>query len=172
MPDSIRPTLLVVDDEPQIQKLVARYAAAAGFDVVMCTGGREALAVLQERPADVAMVDLRMPEVNGLEVLREIRATVPGCEVILMTGYADVHSAVEAIKLGARDYLAKPFEPDRLRELLESVQDETQRRRKVVAIEDSVARELSFCGMIGRSSAMNEVFSLVRRLAPHLRTAS
>jgi DNA-binding NtrC family response regulator len=170
MPEVTRPMLLVVDDEPQVQKLVGRYGTAAGFEVVLCAGGREALARLRERPADVAMVDLRMPEVNGLEVLREIRATVPSCEVILMTGFADVHSAVEAIKLGARDYLSKPFDPDRLRDLLASVQEDAQRRRKVVAIEDTVARELSFCGMIGRSLAMNEVFSLVRRLAPHLRT--
>ncbi len=171
MPPTGRPTLLVVDDEPLMQKLVSRFASEAGFDVVTCAGGREALAFLRERPADVAMVDLRMPEVNGLEVLREIRATVPGCEVILMTGYADVHSAVEAIKLGARDYLAKPFEPARLRDLLLSVQEEAQRRRKVIAIEQSVAHELEFCRMIGRSAAMQEVFSLVRRLAPHLRTA-
>jgi len=167
----IKPSLLVVDDDPQVLALVSHFASEAGFDVVPCSGGREALARLRDHHADVAMVDLRMPEVNGLEVLREIRATVPGCEVILMTGYADVHSAVEAIKLGARDYLAKPFEPARLRELLLSVQHEAQQRRKVIAIEQTVAREVEFCSMIGRSAAMHELFSLIRRLAPHLRTA-
>ncbi len=171
MADSDRPVLLVVDDEPPILTLVGRYAAAAGFDVVTATGGRQALDLLQQRPADVVMVDLRMPEINGLDVLREVRSRVPGCEVILMTGYADVQSAVEAIKLGARDYLAKPFEPDRLRDLLASVQQEAARRRNLIALEQAAAREVEFCKMIGRGPAMQEVFSLIRRLAPHLRTA-
>jgi DNA-binding NtrC family response regulator len=171
MPDPVRPVLLVVDDEPQVVSLVGRHAAAAGFEVVTATGGREALALLQQRPADVVMVDLRMPEINGLEVLREIRARVPGCEVILMTGYADMHSAVEAIKLGARDYLAKPFQVDRLRDLLTSVLQETERRRNLIALDQAAALEVEFCGMIGRGPAMQEVFSLVRRLAPHLRSA-
>ena len=70
---------------------------------------------LMRKPADLAMVDLRMPDVNGLDLLRQIRADVPGCEVILMTAYAAVDSAVEAIKLGAREYLTKPFDFDRLR---------------------------------------------------------
>ena len=171
MPEPARPLLLVVDDEPPILSLVVRYATAAGFEVVTATGGRQALDLLQQRPADVVMVDLRMPEINGLDVLREVRSRVPGCEVILMTGYADVQSAVEAIKLGARDYLAKPFEPDRLRDLLSSVQQETKRRRNLIALEQAAAREVEFCGMIGRGPAMQEVFSLIRRLAPHLRSA-
>ncbi len=171
MVEAARPLLLVVDDEPQILTLVGRYATSAGFEVVTSSGGREALELLQQRPADVLMVDLRMPEINGLEVLREVRTRLPTCEVILMTGYADVQSAVEAVKLGARDYLAKPFQPERLRELLSSVQQEAQRRRNLIALEQAAAREVEFCGMIGRSPVMQEIFSLIRRLAPHLRTA-
>ena len=75
---------------------------------------REAIAQMQTRQADLAMVDLRMPDVGGLDVLRAIRETDPHCQVILMTGYASVDSAVEAIKLGALDYLSKPLDFDRL----------------------------------------------------------
>ncbi len=171
MAEASTPLLLVVDDEPQVLSLVGRYASAAGFEVLTSSGGRQALELLQQRPADVLMVDLRMPEINGLEVLREVRSRLPSCEVILMTGYADVQSAVEAVKLGARDYLAKPFQAERLRELLSSVQQEAQRRRNLIALEQAAAREVQFCGMIGRSPAMQEIFSLIRRLAPHLRTA-
>ena len=162
-----RPLLLVVDDELPVLKVVERLAAKAGFDVMTCASGAEAMRTLLRKPADLAMVDLRMPDVNGLELLRQIRTTVPGCDVILMTAYAAVDSAVEAIKLGAREYLTKPFDIDRLRQVLEDIRAELARRAQVVALESQVARQLEFCGMLGRSPLMQEVFSLIQRLAPH-----
>ena len=166
-PVSARPLLLVVDDEPPVLKIVERLAAKAGFEVAACGSGAEAMRMLARRPADLAMVDLRMPDVNGLDLLRQIRATHPGCEVILMTAYAAVDSAVEAIKLGAREYLTKPFDFDRLRQVLGDIRLELERRAQVVALESQVARQLEFCGMLGRSAVMQEVFSLIQRLAPH-----
>jgi DNA-binding NtrC family response regulator len=166
-PAASRPLLLVVDDEPPVLKVVERLAARTGFDVITCARGADALRTLMRRPADLAMVDLRMPDVNGLELLRQIRRMVPGCEVILMTAHGAVDSAVEAIKLGAREYLTKPFDFDRLRQLLESIRMELERRAQVLALESQVARQLEFHGMLGRSPAMQEVFSLIQRLAPH-----
>src|SRR5437667_11010160 len=119
-----RPLLMVVDDEPPVLKVIERLAGKAGFDVVTCGSGSEAMRTLMRKPADLAMVDLRMPDTNGLDLLRQIRSTVPGCEVILMTAYAAVDSAVEAIKLGAREYLTKPFDFDRLRPVLEAIRME------------------------------------------------
>src|SRR5690349_4264728 len=119
-----RPSLLVVDDEAPVLRVIERLAAKAGYEVITCGSGSEALRALMRKPADLAMVDLRMPDVNGLDLLRQIKATVPGCEVILMTAHAAVDSAVEAIKLGAREYLTKPFDFDRLRELLVSIRVE------------------------------------------------
>ncbi|HYM25944.1 MAG TPA: sigma-54 dependent transcriptional regulator, partial [Vicinamibacterales bacterium] len=162
-----RPSLLVVDDEAPVLRVVERLAAKAGFDVITCGSGSEALSALMRKPADLAMVDLRMPDVNGLDLLRQIRATTPSCEVILMTAYAAVDSAVEAIKLGAREYLTKPFDFDRLKQVLTDIRVEIERRAQVVALESQVARELEFCGMLGRSPAMQDVFSLIQRLAPH-----
>jgi two-component system response regulator HydG len=166
-PVATRPLLLVVDDEAPVLKLIERVAAKIGFDVVTASNGGDGMRALMRRPADLAMVDLRMPDVNGLDLLRRIRETVPGCEVILMTAYAAVDSAVEAIKLGAREYLTKPFDFDRLRQVLGAMRDEIQRREQILALESEVARQLEFCGMLGRSPAMQEVFSLIRRLAPH-----
>jgi DNA-binding NtrC family response regulator len=123
-PNAPRPLLLVVDDEIPVLKVVERLAARIGFEVVACASGAEAMRTLLRRPADLAMVDLRMPDVNGLDLLRQIRSTVPGCEVILMTAYAAVDSAVEAIKLGAREYLTKPFDFDRLKQVLEDIRAE------------------------------------------------
>jgi two-component system response regulator HydG len=171
MTKATRPQLLVVDDEAPVLKVIERLAGKAGYDVVTCGDGTEAMQTLMRRSADLAMVDLRMPDVNGLDLLRQIRSTVPGCEVILMTGHAAVDSAVEAIKLGAREYLTKPFDFDRLRELLIGLRVEIERRAQVLALESEVARQTEFYGMLGRSPAMQDVFSLVQRLAPHAKVA-
>jgi DNA-binding NtrC family response regulator len=166
-PGPARPRLLLVDDEAAILTVLERLGSRAGYDVVRCTTASEARQALLGKPADLALVDLVMPDVSGLDLLREIRAAVPGCDVILMTGYAAVDSAVEAIKLGAREYLTKPFDFERLRQLLAEIRDELTKRAQVADLERQVARHLEFCGMIGRSPAMQEVFSLIQRLARH-----
>jgi DNA-binding NtrC family response regulator len=160
-----------VDDEQGILDVVSRFARRAGFDVVTCGGGRDAIARLQERRADLVMVDLRMPDVGGLDVLRAIREIDPQCQAVLMTGYASVDTAVEAIKLGAMDYLSKPLDFARVQQLLATVRDDIERRRSVAALETDVAKRLEFCGMIGRGPVMQELFGMIRRLAPHVRTA-
>ena len=161
------PRLLVVDDDEAVLGIVERLAARAGFDVETRGNGADALRALMQRPADLAMIDLRMPDVNGLDLLKQIRSSIPSCEVILMTGYGAVDSAVEAIKLGAREYLTKPFNLDRLRQVLSDIRDEIERRAQIVSLESQMARQLEFCGMLGRSPAMQELFSLIQRLAPH-----
>jgi DNA-binding NtrC family response regulator len=166
-----RPLLLVVDDEQGVLDVVSRFATRAGFDTVTCSGGREALARVQQQRADLVLVDLRMPDVGGLDVLRGLREADPHCQAVLMTGYATVDTAVEAIKLGAMDYLSKPLDFGRLSQLLTSVRDDLERRRQVLSMEGELARQLEFCGMIGRGPAMHDVFSMIRRLAPHVRTA-
>jgi len=168
---SQHPLLMLVDDDEQILDLVARFARREGFDVVTCASGRQAIEQLQRQPADLAMVDLRLPDVNGLDVLRAIRETVPGCAVVLMTGYAGIEGAVDAIKLGAIDYLAKPLDFDRLSRALRDVREEAERRRSLLAAEEEVARRLEFCDTVGRNVVMQEILSLVRRLAPPLRAA-
>jgi DNA-binding NtrC family response regulator len=166
-----QPVLLVVDDEQGIVDVVGRFATRAGFEVVACSGGREAITQLRTRRIDLVMVDLRMPDVGGLDVLRALRDTDPHCQAVLMTGYASVDTAVEAIKLGARDYLSKPLDFARLDQLLTDVREETERRRRVLSLESDLARQLEFCGMIGRGPLMQELFGMIRRLAPHVRTA-
>ena len=150
-----------------VLQVIDRLAVGVGFDVVMCPTGNEAMRALTRKPADLAMVDLRMPDVNGLDLLRQIRQAVPSCEVILMTGFAGIESAVEAIKSGAREYLTKPFDFERLGTLLAGIRDELDRRAHVLTLESQVARRLEFCGMLGRSPAMLEIFSLIQRMAPH-----
>jgi two-component system response regulator HydG len=165
---------------PRGVKATAHYAGArrsvlaarrAGFDDVACAAGRDAIAQLRTRRADLVMVDLRMPDVGGLDVLKAIREIDPQCQAVLMTGYASVDTAVEAIKLGARDYLSKPLDFARVQQLLATVRDDIDRRRNVLTLEGDVARRLEFCGMIGRGPVMQELFGMIKRLAPHVRTA-
>jgi DNA-binding NtrC family response regulator len=166
-----QPTLLAIDDEPGMLALVERFARGLDFNVVCHSGGRDALAQIAQVRPDAVLVDLRMPEMNGLDVLRAIREIAPACAVVLMTGHASVETAVEAVKLGAFDYLTKPLDLDRLRDLLTTVQKGIERRETLLEIDATVARQFEFQGMIGRSAAMQELFDSIRRLAPHIRTA-
>ena len=166
-----RPRLLVVDDDRAILTLIGTIALAEGFDVATTTDGSDAMQQLRHRPADLVLVDLRMPGITGLEVLRAIRAISQRCRVVLMSGHATIDSAVEAVKLGAMDYLTKPFDLQRMRQLLAAVHDKAEERRAVLELEGDLAERLEFCGMIGRGPATQEVFGLIRRLAPHARVA-
>jgi two-component system, NtrC family, response regulator HydG len=166
-----QPLLVIVDDEQGILDVISRFAERAGFEVAVCSRGREAIALIQARRPDLVMVDLRMPEVGGLDILRSIRDVDAHCQAVLMTGYASVDTAVEAVKLGAMDYLTKPLDFGRLDQLLSSVREEIERRRNVLSMEGDLARRLEFCGMIGRAPKMQDLFGMIRRLAPHVRLA-
>ena len=166
-----KPLLVVIDDEQGILDVISRFAQRAGYEAATFSSGRDAIALLQTRHADLVMVDLRMPDLGGLDILRAIREIDPRCQAVLMTGYASVETAVEAIKLGASDYLSKPLDFARLEQLLIGVRDDLERRRHLLSIEGDVARRLEFCGMIGRGPVMQELFGMIRRLAPHIRTA-
>jgi len=164
------PTILVVDDDASVIALITRVATDAGFDVIPCANGTQALDRLVNHRPDVAAVDLRLPDIGGIDVLRAIREADPDCQVILMSAEATIDSAVEAIKLGAVDYLTKPFDFPRLTQLLKTMRDDTARRRRLLAAEQEVAMNAEFCGMIGRGPSMQELFAMIRRLAPHVRT--
>jgi two-component system response regulator HydG len=166
-----RPRLLVVDDDRAILTLIGTIALAEGFDVATTVSGEDAMKQLRERPSDLVLVDLRMPGITGLDVLKALREANPRVKVVLMTGFGTIDTAVEAVKLGAMDFLTKPFDLPRLRQLLATVREEAEQRRAVLALEGDVAQRLEFCGMVGRGAAIQEVFGLIRRLAPHVRTA-
>lgn len=163
--------MLVVDDNPSVLDLVGRLAVRAGFEVLPCAGGREALEFLESRKAHLAFVDVNMPDISGLEVLKTIRDVDPRCHVVVMSGNVSIDTAVEAIKRGAIDFLSKPFDFARLREILETERQEIARRLRLLAQEARLLEDREFCGMIGRSAAMLGVFALIRRVAPHSRAA-
>jgi DNA-binding NtrC family response regulator len=168
---SSRPLLLVIDDEPGMLALVERAVGGAGYRIASHTSAREALMMLPSIRADIALVDLQMPELGGLDVVRAIRQSQPQCGVILMTAHASLDSAIEAVKLGALDYLTKPLDVARLLELLAGAREESARRRDLLATDRTTGHRLELCGMIGRSAIMQQLFALTRRVAPHARHA-
>ncbi|MCB0156050.1 MAG: response regulator transcription factor [Anaerolineae bacterium] len=117
--------VLVVDDENTFRYFLALHLKDAGYGVSEAASGQAALRLIAEKQFEVALVDLRLPDMNGLEVMRQLRQTTPQTSVIILTGYATLDSAIEALRQGAHDYLTKPCNTD---ELLASVADSIARQ--------------------------------------------
>jgi two-component system response regulator HydG len=160
------PRVLVIDDERALLRALERVLPAKDFVVETCDNGVEGLARLAHDAFDVVMVDIMMPQISGLDVLREVKRRHPEIEVIIMTAYATIDTAVSAIKLGAYDYLTKPFEN------LESVENVVRRcaeRKRLIDrnrhLETQLDARERFEGMVGASVKMREVFKLVESVS-------
>jgi DNA-binding NtrC family response regulator len=164
------PRLLIVDDDPNVAAIVERCARPLGFTITYIDNGREALDRMPSLRPDVVLIDLQMPELGGIDVLKAMRAADADCQAILMTGNPSVDTAIEAVKAGALDYLSKPFDFDRLKERLVAVRDGITRREALMNVDADVAARLVFHGLIGRSAVMQELFALIQRAAPHARS--
>jgi DNA-binding NtrC family response regulator len=153
--------ILVVDDEPKLGRYVAEMLELDGHAVVRAGGGRDALARLAAERFDLVVTDLRMPDVDGLAVLRAARAVAPPVEVVVMTAFATAQSAVEAMKAGAADYLTKPFSMDelrlRVRRLAAQHESEAQRARLLARLAPDLVAE---------SPAMKAAVAAARQVAP------
>jgi DNA-binding NtrC family response regulator len=165
---TIVPTLLVIDDDASVLAFVSDVAESLGFQVVARRDASAALSEAQHIKPDAAVVDLTY--LDATTVLSELAAADPQCPVILMARNQSVDAAISALKAGALDYLAKPFDRERLRDVLVTVRKRVERRETLLRIDADVAKQFEFYGMVGRSPAMQELFDTIRRLAPHLRT--
>ena len=110
--------ILVVDDEPEFCRLFANVLADMGYQVSTATEGREGLAKIRDNPPDILFLDIKMPHMDGLECLRRIRKIKRKFVVVMMTGHGDIQSAREAMRLGADEYISKPFDLDDLKRLV------------------------------------------------------
>ena len=154
--------ILVVDDKPNMRNLFSKILRDLG-EVVTADGGRRALELLEQGPFDLVISDIRMPDIDGQELLRQVREIPVPPEMILMTAYATVETAVEALRLGAYDYLMKPFDPDDARAV---VQRALSKRGIGVPSAPTTAFASGWQGMIGRSAKMQAVFGLLSKVAP------
>lgn len=139
------PIVLLVDDEERFRTTLGKRLAEVGMPVESAGSGMEALRILAEKPVDVVILDVKMPGLSGIETLAEIRNKHIGVEVLLLTGHADVPSAVEGMRLGAFDYLMKPYEFEGLQAKIEEAykvkqeRDERIRKARERAVLDKIA---------------------------------
>ena len=137
--------ILIIDDEATLRKTLARVLQQAGFEVTTAENGEQGLAFLHSSPFDLAYLDLRMPGLNGLEVLNQIHAKHPNLPVVLFTAQPDVNSAVEALRRGAIDYLVKPLKPEIIIERTKTIlagQQKERRKREITAQLKALQAEL------------------------------
>jgi two-component system response regulator HydG len=157
--------ILIVDDEAKLGRVLVEMLEGGGHDVVHATSGAEAVKRIAVGDLDVVVTDLRMPDIDGMAVLREVRRRSPHTDVVLMTAHATAQNAVEAMKHGAVDYLIKPFAMDEFRLRLGHIID----RRSIAARADALARRLDaregFGRVIAESAAMQRVVAEARRVA-------
>jgi len=156
--------VLIVEDDAQMRSLLSELLEGEGYEVLAAETGEEGLRTLQREPIDVVLLDLNLPGMHGINVLTAAPNTQTDAEFILMTAYAEVETAVEAIKLGAFDYLRKPLEPEELLLVLERAVEQRALRREVATLRRLVPRGPR-SRIIGRSQALERMFDLIERVA-------
>jgi two-component system response regulator HydG len=160
--------ILVVDDDLEMRALVKDVLEEQGHCVAVAEGGRDALKQLSEGPFGVVLTDLRMQGLQGLQLLTAVKETYPDVNVILMTAFGSVETAIEAMKQGAYDYLIKPVKNDELIRIANRAVREADLRRELHRLRREVLKEYSFHQILGKSKPMRDVFDLIRRVADSL----
>src|SRR5438477_544807 len=163
--------ILVVEDDPDIRKILELYLGEKGFRVKMADGAPRALELLGEEPIDLILSDVRMPGMSGLDLLRHVKEQDPEIQLVLMSAYSSVKDAVEAIQLGAADYVEKPIDFRRLERVLHTVLEKCQLQHRTRILEQRLQGCVTFEGMVARSQQLLEVFAFVERLARYPTTA-
>lgn len=162
-----RAKILVVDDEPPICEMIKRGLSHFGeYDVDIAHNGLEAIEKIEREVFDLVLTDLKMPEMDGLELLKNIKGTRPEVIVILMTAYGSIEMAVEAMKIGANDFITKPIDLNELLIHISKAQKESLLIRENRLLRMEVRKKFEFNNIIGKSKKMQEVFSLIERVAP------
>lgn len=157
--------VLLADDDPNFQKVVEFNLSKLGAEVITCADGAEALAVFQRESFDAVLSDVKMPGMDGIALLREIRALSPTVPIILVTAHGDIEMAVEAMQMGANDFLTKPFKRAVLIEKLERALRVRVLERENQALREELTDRFSFKSIVGSSPAMRDLFEMMSRVA-------
>ncbi len=159
-----RARILVVDDKENMLKLFAKILGEE-YELITAAEGGRALALVASQPFDVVVTDLRMPGAGGFEVLKAAKARSPETEVVMMTAYATVQDAVEAMKQGAYDYLQKPFDPDAAALVVARALERKRLREQAATLRQELEVVYAFHNLVGKSAAMREVYRLLEQAA-------
>jgi len=156
----------VIDDEPIIHEVLSQLLLSEGYEVVLSSSGEEALEKHSAQFYDVTLLDLLMPGLDGIEVLKGIKRIDPQAVIIIITAYASVESAISAMKMGAYDYIQKPFKHDELLLIIERALEHKSLQDENIRLRDELDRKFGFENIIGRSQPMQKIFELIRATAP------
>ncbi|MCK4293941.1 MAG: sigma-54-dependent Fis family transcriptional regulator, partial [Planctomycetes bacterium] len=158
--------ILVIDDEESMRDSCRQTLSRDGNRVEMAEDGSKGLTMLKEQSFDVVILDLKMPGLSGMEVLKRIKEGNPAAVVIVITGYATVESAVEAMKNGAYDFISKPFTPDTLRMIVTRALEKRGLALENVLLRDQLKTSFGPEVVVGQSESMKRVEELIRKVGP------
>lgn len=159
------PRILFVDDDRDILAMVEQYLTIKGYDVITVDNGIEALAIVKEKQIDIVFTDYKMPEFNGLELLVAIKKYRPRTEVIIVTGYGSMESAIQAMRFGSYDYLQKPFKLDHLKLIIDRIVEETKIKDKAQLIRKISRERHQYGKMVGICPRMREIYEVIDTLS-------
>src|SRR5512135_899121 len=158
--------ILIVDDELVVRDSLGKWFTSEGYTARPTGGAREALEVIQHEEFDIALLDIKMPGMDGMELQARLKEADPDLTVIIMTGYASVDTAVQALKRGAYDYITKPVDPDELSHLVSNALEHKRARREVARLRENLQENVAGAELIGKSPAMKKVVELIEMVAP------
>ncbi|HVH45877.1 MAG TPA: sigma-54 dependent transcriptional regulator [Labilithrix sp.] len=156
--------VLIVDDEPNLRKILAAQLSRDGYDVLLAEDGEQGLTLLREHHIDLVVTDLKMPKVDGMTLLRQALAEQPELPIVMITAHGTVDTAVEALKLGAFDYLTKPFDKEEVRQIVGKALKTRELAGEEATTEIKEAEGARF-GIIGQSSGLTELYAVLERVA-------
>ena len=158
--------ILVVDDETSMRQLLEITLRKEGYRVTMAESGQKAVEAFSKAAYDLVISDIKMPDMSGVDVLRAVKQSAPGTPVIMITAYSSAETAVEALRLGAYDYIAKPFKIDELKVTIRNALEKQQLTEEVVSLKRTLRKKHGLGAMLGRSSKMIKLFDLIKSVAP------
>ena len=164
MTDDLKIRFLVVDDEQSIRRLCMTIGTSLGFSCSEAESAEAALALIESEAPEIIVTDLKLPNVSGSELLREAKKLLPSSEVAIMTGHGSIESAVEAMKLGAYDYIEKPFRVEKLRLLLQRIAEKVRLVHENKFLRDRVEADSQLGGIVGSSAKIQDVLRMIARL--------
>ncbi len=162
--------VLVVDDEPNMRHMITVVLEKAGYAVIDAADGEDALSLLKSKAPDIILCDIRMPRMDGLTFLKQLAKRGIDTTTVVMSAYGTIDTAVEAMKLGAADYISKPFKPDEILLKLVQIEERNRLRQENLRLRDAVQETFSFQNMVAKSRAMGKIFDNIRKITDYKTT--
>ena len=162
----MKPKILVVDDERSHRRMIEAVLSAEGYEIMQADNGQAAIEAVEDKFYDLIIMDIRMPKLGGIDALKKLKTISPGIPIIIMTAYASVGTAVDALKSGASDYLTKPLDIEELKLLVAKTLRIHQLEKENIYLKERLDDRFDFSSIIGQSPAMKRLFETMALVAP------